>query len=67
MVWNEDDAIIRKISAYYNRVNHFQNFMPTWSTNIISTRHVWEQMGCPPPPKEPTELGRVVEKSRKTI
>ena len=29
VVWNKDAAIIRKISAYYNRVNHLQNYQPT--------------------------------------
>ena len=41
IVWNEDKALIRKISAYYNRVNHFMNHNPTWATNIIGARSVW--------------------------
>jgi hypothetical protein len=34
--------------------------MPTWATNIIGARYVWLNMGSPPPPKEPTELGKKV-------
>jgi hypothetical protein len=60
IVWNKDDRVIRKISAYYNRVNHFQNYMPTWATNIISAQKVWVKLKRPPSPKEPTELGRAV-------
>ena len=29
VVWYKDPRIIRKISAWYDKVNHFQNFMPT--------------------------------------
>ena len=27
VVWNLDDAVIRKILAHYNRINHFQNYV----------------------------------------
>ena len=60
IVWNEDKSILRKISAYYNRVNHFQNHKPTWATNIIGARAVWKSLGCPTPPKEATEVGRAM-------
>jgi len=60
IVWNKDDSVIRKISAYYNRVNHFQNYMPTWATNILSARNVWISLDRPPPSKELTELGKAV-------
>src|SRR5579875_3904782 len=38
IVWTENKEKLRKISAYYNRVNHFQAFKPSWSTNIIASR-----------------------------
>jgi hypothetical protein len=60
IVWNDDKSILRKISAYYNRVNHFQNFKPTWATNIIGARAVWKSLNCPTPLKEATEVGRAV-------
>ena len=56
IVWNEDKSILRKISAYYNRVNHFQNYKPTWATNIIGARAVWKSLNCPTPPKKATEV-----------
>ena len=40
IVWNKNGQSHRKISAYYNRVNHFQSYLPTWSTNILSARNV---------------------------
>jgi hypothetical protein len=66
IVWNLDAKIIRKISAYYNRVNHLSNYMPTWATNIISARSVWINCNRPPPPKEPTELGKIVTTKSKS-
>ena len=66
VVWNKDPRIIRKILAWYNRVNHFQNFMPTWANNILSARNVWISLGRPTPPKEPTELGATVKEKPKT-
>lgn len=60
VVWNEDKSIIRKISAYYNRVNHFMNTNPTWATNIIGARELWLSLGRPENPKEATEVGRAI-------
>ena len=62
IVWNKDAQIICQISAYYNRVNHFHSYMPTWATNILSARTVWISLGRPAPPKEATELGKVIVK-----
>ncbi len=67
VVWNKDDHIICKIFAYYNQVNHFYNFMPTWATNIIGARFVWEKMGSPRLDKEATELGKTVANPRRTL
>lgn len=67
VVWNKDAQIIRKILAFYNRVNHFQNFNPTWAKNIIGARFMWEKMGCPPLDKEPPELGKVITNNWKPV
>ena len=40
---------LRKISAFYNRVNHLIPFKPTWATNILAARAVWEKYGKPLP------------------
>lgn len=60
IVWNFDLNLIRRISSYYNYVNHFQDFKPTWATNIIGVRYIWTRVGCPTPPQEATELGKTV-------
>lgn len=48
IVWTTDIDKLRKISAFYNRVNHFTQFKPTWATNILAARQVWEKYGRPP-------------------
>ena len=40
IVWTEDVDKLRKISAFYNRVNHLTPFKPTWATNILAARAV---------------------------
>ena len=65
IVWNKNGKVIRKISAYYNRVNHFQSYLLTWLTNILSARNVWISLGRPAPPKEPTDLGKTVTVRKK--
>ena len=52
VVWSIDAQKLRDISAYYNRVNHFVAQKPSWSTNILGARKVWELMGRPRNPKE---------------
>lgn len=47
VVWSKDEDKLRKISAFYNRVNHFAPFKPTWATNILAARTVWESYGSP--------------------
>ena len=49
IVWTEDVDKLRKISAFYNKVNHLTPFKPTWATNILATRTVWEKYGKPLP------------------
>ena len=47
VVWSNDPEKLRTISAFYNRTNHFQVTQPSWATNILEARTVWEAMGRP--------------------
>ncbi|KAG0562160.1 hypothetical protein KC19_9G122500, partial [Ceratodon purpureus] len=47
IVWTKDHDKLRKISAFYNRVNHLAPFKPTWASNILAARKVWERYGKP--------------------
>ncbi|KAG0597317.1 hypothetical protein M758_UG327900, partial [Ceratodon purpureus] len=38
IVWTHDVDKLRKISAFYNRVNHLAPFKPTWASNILASR-----------------------------
>ena len=67
IVWTRSKEKLRKISAYYNRVNHFSSFKPTWSTNILAPRFIWTKLGSPVPPKTATALGTVVRQGRKDL
>ena len=63
VVWSLDKEMLRTISAYYNRTNHFQPATPSWATNILGARTVWVSMGRPAPPKGdktggPSERGK---------
>ena len=49
IVWTEDVDKLRKISAFYNRVNHLTPFKPTWAMNILVAHAVWEKYGKPLP------------------
>lgn len=49
IVWTKDQDKLRKISAFYNRVNHLTPFKPTWATNILASRAVWVKYGRPIP------------------
>ena len=51
IVWSLDAEKLRYISAFYNRVNHFQAIQPSWATNILGARSVWIAMGRPKHPK----------------
>lgn len=64
IVWTKNEEILRSISAYYNRVNHFDVIKPLWATNILGTRQVWKNLGCPKNPKEAVEVRRVVHAAR---
>ena len=54
IVWSSDAEILRSISAYYNRINHFQMIPPSWATNILGARTVWVSMGSPENPSQIT-------------
>ena len=54
IVWSNDLEILRSISAYYNRINHFQMIQPSWATNILGARTVWLSMGSPENPSQIT-------------
>nr|PNR31764.1 hypothetical protein PHYPA_025887 [Physcomitrium patens] len=56
IVWSSDPEILRSISAYYNRNNHFQMIQPSWATNILGARSVWVNTGCPENPSQVNEL-----------
>ena len=62
VVWSEDAEILRSISAYYNRINHFEQIQPSWATNILGARKVWESMGCPENPSQITAAGSTVQR-----
>ena len=51
IVWSLDAEKLRYISAFYNRVNHFQAIQLSWATNILGARSVWIEMGRPKHPK----------------
>ena len=57
IVWLSDAEILRSISAYYNRINHFQMIQPSWATNILGARTVWVNMGSPENPSQITAAG----------
>lgn len=50
IVFSNDKERLRKISAFYNRVNHFANFQPSWATNILGARSIWINLGRPKAP-----------------
>lgn len=60
IVWTKDKQKLRRLSAYYNRVNHFSVFKPTWSTNVLAALYIWTQLGKPIPPKSATRVGKLV-------
>ena len=49
IVWTEDVEKLRKIYVFYNRVNHLTPFKPTWATNILAARAIWEKYKKPLP------------------
>jgi len=39
--------------------------MPNWATNVMAARYVYTNMGSPKPPKELSELGKIVTTGKK--
>ena len=64
IVWTKSKEKLRKISAYYNRVNHFSSFKPT---NILAARFIWTELGSPSSPKSATALGTNVRQGKKDL
>lgn len=60
----KEERLLRQISKFYNRCNHFGMFQPTCGTNVIGASYVLEKLWQPPPWKEATTLGRRVKKRR---
>ena len=67
IVWSSDAEILQSISAYYNRINHFQMIHPSWATNILGARMVWVSMGCPENPSQITTAGTTVARRAQDI
>ena len=57
VVWSNDPEKLQTISAFYNRTNHFQVTQPSWATNILGARTVWEAMGRPRNPTQAASVG----------
>ena len=57
VVWSNDPEKLRTISTFYNRTNHFQVTQPSWATNILGARTVWEAMGWPQNPTQAASVG----------
>ena len=47
IVWDPEAWKIQAISEYYNQSNQINPFKPTWASNIVHVRRIWEQMGRP--------------------
>ena len=66
IVWSEEAEKLRCISAYYNRTNHFVAIQPSWATNILRARSVWEAMGRLENPTATKSVG-VTSSTRRTV
>ena len=66
IVWSEDAEKLHCISAYYNWTNHFVAVQPSWATNILGARSVWEAMGRPENPTA-TKSVRITSSTRRTV
>lgn len=65
IIFTRDKEKLRKISAFYNRVNHFANFMPSWSTNILGARTIWINLGRPAVAAKPSSTRTQLTKAEK--
>ena len=67
IVWTEDVDKLRKISAFYNRVNHLTPFKTTWATNILAVRAVWKKYRKPLPKHSATGVTDVRTSARRPL
>lgn len=67
IVWSKDKRKLQRLSAYYNRVNHFSVFKPTWATNVLAARYIWTSMDRPQPPKVGTSVQRASRRNARDI
>lgn len=47
VIWTMDPNLSVMISEFFNLVNHLIAFQPTWGQNIMASRNVWKDYGCP--------------------
>ena len=66
-MWTRSKEKLCKISAYYNHVNHFSSFKPTWSTNILAAQFIWIELRSPILPKTTAALEIVVQQGEKDL
>ena len=66
VVWSKDAEKLQCISAYYNQTNHFVAVQPSWATNILEARSLWEAMGRPENPTATKSVG-VTSRTRRTV
>jgi hypothetical protein len=66
LVWTQDHEKLRKISAYYNRVNHLVMFKSTWANNLLGSRSVWISHGRPQPKFNATGVRGSRKQGRRT-
>lgn len=66
LVWTEDHDKLRKISAYYNRVNHLVMFKSTWANNVLGSRAVWISHGRPQPKHSAAGVRGLRKQGRRT-
>ena len=67
IMWSSDVEILQSISAYYNRINHFQMIQPSWATNILGARMVWVSMECPENLSQITAAGTMAERRAQDV
>ena len=67
IVWMQSREKLQKISAYYNLVNHFSVFKPSWSTNILAARFIWIELNLLVPLKTTATLRQVVRQGKKDL
>ena len=67
IVWSSDANILQSISAYYNRINHFQMIQPSWAINILGAQTIWMTMGSLENPSQITTTGTTLAKRAQDV